>query len=219
MRYMIHSCDKRLWYVKEYLVPSMIAQGIPASDIEIKNDDAHRGCLWSYIDCFWRLKGEFGEGTWHMQDDVLICRDFAKKTREHNNGVVYGFYHQHKDELDLVDGERSVMDAGYSFPCMRIPDRMAAEFATWFLSDAQYREKYRRWVEERKYADAFWRDFLREKYTDSSIYCLKPSIVEHVDCLIGGSIINVWRDRWARASYFDDDDLVEDLAKKMAAHN
>ena len=52
MKYMIHSCDKRLWYVNEYLIPSMKEQGIKNEDIIIWNDDKHHGNLGSYIDSY-----------------------------------------------------------------------------------------------------------------------------------------------------------------------
>ena len=33
MKYMIHTCEARLWYVEEYLIPSMLKQGIKEDDI------------------------------------------------------------------------------------------------------------------------------------------------------------------------------------------
>jgi len=38
MKYMIHSCNSRLWYVEQYLIPSMIKQNIPREDIILFND-------------------------------------------------------------------------------------------------------------------------------------------------------------------------------------
>lgn len=215
MKYMIHSCDKRLWYVNEFLVPSMLEQGIPEHDIDVVNDDNHRGCLMAYVECFRKFK-RTDEGTWHLQDDVLISRDFAKKTAERDEGIVYGFFHKHLNDVVLAEGMVSTKIAGYSFPCIRIPDRIAAEFADWVMIDAQYREQYQHWVKEKKYVDAFWRDFVREKYPDDFVYRFRPSIVEHVDMMIGGSIINFWRDGWCRADEFNDHDLVEELAVKLA---
>ena len=36
--YLIHACNKRFWYVKEYLIPSMMLQGIPAENIFVYRD-------------------------------------------------------------------------------------------------------------------------------------------------------------------------------------
>ena len=217
MKYIIHSCDPRLWYVNEYLVPSMIAQGIPQKDVIVWNDDEHQGCLRTYIDSFRNCAGARG-GTWHLQDDVAVCRDFAKRTAEHDDGIVYGFFFRHYEERDLVirDGPLPIKRAGYSFPCFRLPNDIAGEFVEWFLGDAQYRERYREWVQRKKYADAFFRDFLRERYPDDTIYLMRPSVVEHVDWLIGGSTINKWRDRICRATYWEDEEIIEDLKRQLA---
>ena len=39
MKYMIHCCPKRMWYVEEYLIPSMLRQGIDRDSIIIWNDN------------------------------------------------------------------------------------------------------------------------------------------------------------------------------------
>ena len=212
MKVIIHSCDKRLWYVNEFLIPALHDQGI---DPIVHNDDEHKGCLWSYMRSFQRLK-RTTEGTWHLQDDVMICRDFARIAQAHDSGIVYGFFHRHVNEADITEGYVPVMKAGYSFPCLRIPDALAVEFTEWFLIDAQYRDQYQRWVEEKKFADAFWMNFLREQHPELMVYNLKPSIVEHIDEYIGGSTINFWRDGWCHATYFDDAESIEQLKVKLA---
>lgn len=220
MKYMIHSCNPRLWYVNDYLVPSMIAQGISKEDITVCNDDSHIGCRRSYIRSFQKLRGR-NSGTWHLQDDVAISRDFAKRTAEHDEGIVYGFFHRHIKEKDLVikDGPLPVRQAGYSFPCFRLPDEIAVEFADWFLKDAQYREEYSRWLEAGKYVDAFFLIFLQERYSDGSVYMMRPSIVEHVDWLIGGSMVNKWREEICRATYWEDESVIDGLKRELAHRN
>ena len=212
MKIIIHSCDKRLWFVRDYLVPALRDQGLEPI---IHNDDEHKGCLWAYMDSFRGLDRN-ADGTWHLQDDVYPCRTFAEVAKAHDYGIVYGFFHQHVNEDPLQPGAVSVMKAGYSFPCLRIPDALAVEFAEWFLTDAQYRDMYRRWVEEKKFVDAFWMNFLREKHREMFVYNLKPSIVEHVDEYMGGSTINFWRDGWCHASHFDDTQTIEELKVKLA---
>ena len=68
MKIMIHTCPERLWYVEEFLVPSLIAQGI--DDIKVWNDERRVGNLASCLASFASCSG--GE-TWHMQDDVVIA--------------------------------------------------------------------------------------------------------------------------------------------------
>lgn len=211
MRVIIHSCDSRLWYVREFLAPALRDQGLRVS---VHNDDNHRGNLWSYIDSFRGLRGD-DNGTWHVEDDVFPCRDFAKIAHEHNHGIVYGFHHEYGERVD--PGWVPVNKAGYSFPCMRIPNRLAAEFADWFMIEAQHRDEFQFWIKENKYIDSFWDNFLRERHPEERIFILDPSIVEHVDEFIGGSVCNEWRDGWCKAKHFRDSDVIESLKVKLAS--
>ena len=214
-KYMIHACEARMWYVEEFLVPSMTDQGIPEENIEIWCDHKHDGCLKATIDSFYEC-GKREGGIWHLQDDVAISRDFAQKTAEHDDGIVHGFFFRHIDECDLNPGKTSIMKMGYSFPCCRIPNDIAREFVDWYREDGQFRDDYQEWIRLRKHVDTFFRDFLRERHSDGFIYNLKPSIVEHVDYLIGGSTVNKWRIVPARATYFEDYDIIENLKDRIA---
>ena len=49
MRYMIHSCNQREWYVDNFLIPSMIAQGISEDDIYKYNDTRKDGNLLAFV--------------------------------------------------------------------------------------------------------------------------------------------------------------------------
>ena len=91
MKYMVHACPPRMWYVNDYLIPSMVEQGISADNITVWNDSDGRGNLWSCLDSFQSLQDEPG-GVWHLQDDVIISRQFAQLTREHDDGIVCGFF-------------------------------------------------------------------------------------------------------------------------------
>ena len=52
MRYMIHACPQRMWYVNDYLLPSLKAQGIPEEEIAIWNDTEGKGTLFSCLESF-----------------------------------------------------------------------------------------------------------------------------------------------------------------------
>lgn len=215
MRAIIHSCDKRLWYVNEFLVPALKEQGITPT---IHNDDAHEGCLWSYINSFRKLTPDDG-GTWHIEDDVYPCRDFAEIAKAHEHGIVHGFYHRSSADEKHVSGWVPIKDAGYSFPCFLLPNKYAAEFVKWFLDDARHRDIYKHWVEDNKHIDSFMLNFLLEKHPDEKVYNLSPSIVEHVDEYIGGSVVNHWRDGWWKAEDFKDEEVIEELKVKLAKRN
>ena len=91
MRYMIHACPARMWYVKDFLIPSMMSQGIRGDDITVWNDSGGKGNLASCLESFASLKDTPG-GTWHLQDDVMICRDFAARTKElAGSSIICGF--------------------------------------------------------------------------------------------------------------------------------
>ena len=51
-QYIIHACLDREWYVDEFLIPSMIEQGIPKENIEVWMDRNRDGCLLSCMKCF-----------------------------------------------------------------------------------------------------------------------------------------------------------------------
>ena len=74
-RYLIHACPRRMWYVEEYLIPSMLKQGIAKGDIRVYNDKEGEGNLRACMKAFALCEGIPG-GTWHLQDDVCICRNF-----------------------------------------------------------------------------------------------------------------------------------------------
>lgn len=72
MHFLIHACRAREWYVNDFLIPSMTAQGIHKEDIEVWMDSNNDGCLFSCMKCFYEM-GNRGDGdTWHLQDDVLL---------------------------------------------------------------------------------------------------------------------------------------------------
>ena len=106
MKFLIHACPQRMWYVEGYLVPSLLAQGADPESVEIWNDAKGLGNLRSCMASFAARTGD--GGTWHIQDDVLLCRDFVKRCRELDEGVVYGFCSPHfRDEPDLSSASGS----------------------------------------------------------------------------------------------------------------
>ena len=214
-KYIIHTCLEREWYVQEFLVPSMIEQSIPSDNIEVWLDSNKDGCLFSCMKCF-DYCGKKGGGRWHLQDDVCISSDFREKTEKYDEGVVTGFMRYEWQTLSPKAGKVPAVYMWNSFQCIRIPDALAGECAEWFFKDAAYRDTYKESVELNKHDDSLWFDFLVEQHTDLWVYNLSPSIVEHVDWLIGGSVINQWRGKAARGDLWEDDEAIEKLKDKLA---
>ena len=186
MRYMIHASPARMWYVREYLIPSMEAQGIEPHEIVVWNDSEGKGNLFSCMEAF-RWCGSTAHeiatpvcglvrndkagdvGTWHLQDDVIISRRFRELTAENDLGVVCGFGCRNFGPDMEMHGELTVPWMWYSFQCIRIPDSLAGECAKWFFEDAMHRTKYAPQVADRRHDDWFFREFLLEKHRELRI--------------------------------------------------
>ena len=218
MRYMIHSVPSRQWYVDKFLVPSMLEQGISKDDIVIWCDTEKKGNLQSCMEAFKFCGDNPAKGTWHLQDDIIISRKFASTTKEHDYGVVTGFVVSEWGPDWLKSGKQPVNQLWYSFQCIRIPDKVAGECANWFFTDVKFRRdyKYTSRIQANKHDDDFFLYFLEEKYPKHEVENLKPNIVDHIDYLIGGTLINSARQKTMyRAAYWEDEDLVEKLAREL----
>lgn len=213
---LIHACPAREWYVNNFIIPSLIAQGI--TDIHVWMDTDGHGNLASCIDSFaWcsQLEGE----TWHLQDDVVVCRDFAQRISSAPSGVVCGFCVDIYENEDCTDGttiSRFMWQS--SFPCIKIPNEVAGEFVEWFINEAQHRSDLREYVQSGKKDDTLFHIFMLERHFNMKVTNLSPHLVDHVDWLVGGSTINQWREHIVRSSDFDDENLIEELKEKIASY-
>lgn len=213
---MIHACPDRMWYVEQFLVPSILRHGIPPDDIIVWNDGDGKGNLESCMASFRSCKGIPG-GTWHLQDDVLICHDFAERTREFGGDMITcGFcYTGYENGTPIPGYVFPVLMWNSSFPCIYIPNRIAAECADWFYNDARHRPEFAGWVASGKMDDNFFHAFVVERHPNELVLNLAPHLVEHVDYIIGGSTINSWRHHTTRGYWFEDDYLTEELKTKV----
>jgi len=214
MKVLIHAYPKRMWYVEGWLVPELERQG--ADEVEIWNDTEGNGNLRACLDSFAARSGD--GGTWHIQDDVLLCRDFVKRCREHDEGVVYGFCNVQFTDDPLQTGRVSVEDAWHSFQCVRIPDEYARECAAWFEGPGKTSALYPIWVKSGKMDDDVFRTFLIDRHGRETVENLRPNLVEHVDWIIGGSVLHPWRGYIARAHFWDDEELVRELRESVRGH-
>lgn len=215
MKYMIHTCNERNWYVEKYLIPSLLEQGIKEEDIinwvDIDNKGNLKSCLESFNSC-----KDISDGTWHLQDDVIISSNFKQLTEEHNDGIVCGFVNDViGPDINKV-GIVNVRDMWLSFPCIRIPNKLAIEFVNWFNTVAVHTDKYKERIKNNKSDDWFFRKFLKTtKYKYTNVLNLKPNIVNHIDYLLGGSVANSARKGFRMSCYWTENNLVEELERRI----
>lgn len=205
-KYMIHACDRRMWYVGEHLIPSMLNQGIELRDIRVFNDDKGLGNLKAFRKSI-ELLDDSEEGTWHLQDDIIISRDFKYQTEIHNQGIVFGFCGYY-DEPST--------DRWYSFPCIRIPNAVLRDFDIWLDIVRDEHDYHRMMINKNKYDDSLFRDYCTEQGF-KNYEKLVPNIVDHIDYLLGGSIANDGRkdNINLRSKLWEEEHLVTALARKI----
>ena len=210
MKYVIHSVQSRKWYVDRYLIPSMIKQGIDKEDITIMNDDKGIGNLEACIRRF-EVLPDNNEGTWHLQDDIVICEDFKERSEEITAPIICGFSSVYDAEpFGLVTPDRM----WYSFPCIYIPNKIAKEFVRWFRGYVAYSPKYSTYVKHNKFDDFLFKEFLMEKHPDLTVKNKAPNLVNHIDFLLGGSICNRIRQESRVVSrYWQNDRIITDVAE------
>lgn len=218
MRYLIHECNARKWYVDRFLIPSMLEQGIPTDYISVWLDKENKGNLFSCMESFLDCKNREG-GTWHLQDDVIISRDFKKRTFKDFDEVVCGFCGK---EISNVEQHGYVWPnrMWFSFPCIYIPNYISYECAEWFYREGQYEERFKERVSKGKSDDYIFLRFLVENHReDVDVINLRPNLVDHIDYILGGSVLNMQRKRDARSAHFVDSDLVEKLREEIKSYD
>lgn len=203
MEFLIHASEERLWYVRNHLLPRL--HGIKGMTFV---DKQHDGNIKAYINSFLgpSLKGK-GD-TWHLEDDIYPDRmfvDWATKL-ENFEGIVCGF-----SPVGGVLGEvKDPNDIWYSFPCIRIPNAYLKDFMRWLqLSNDPDVVRRKAWGKGI--------DFLFHKYVVENpipIYHHYPCMVEHIDDLIGGSLINE-RPKPIKAYRFEDTEGLLQLKREL----
>ena len=211
-KYMIHTCPSRMWYVDEYLIPSMEAQGISKENIYVWCDEQGLGNLRATMKSFSEIPMN-DDGIWHMQDDVVISSRFKQMTDKYNEGIVCGFCSRYSEGKQ--EGLANIRRMWYSFPCIRLPNKLTRECSKWFYHSAIFDPQYKSWVDSRKHDDEFFKEFLRRKHSDITAFNLAPNIVEHVDYLLGGSVVNPNRGEPAVSLYWDEPEIISELENKI----
>ena len=215
MKYIIHTYPKRLWYVEKYLVPSMIKQGIKKKDIYIYNDENGFGNLFAFLDSLRYIKENLKneQGLWHLQDDVIISREFKNFTELPTPSyVINGFVNKWYANVEKC-GLVKTKDYWYSFPCIYIPNKYIEEFLDW-IDKVKYIHPYRKRYNKGRYDDWFFYKFLEDEHPTDVMLNLKPNLVDHIDYLIGYTS-GTRSKKAVRSEYFKDLDLVKDLERSI----
>ena len=196
--YLIHACNRRMWYVKEYLIPSMMMQGIPADNIFVYRDYNELGNLRAFIDscnrCATQCEKSGINGVWHLQDDVIISEDFAQKTQLYDNGIVCGFTCKYDKQPEDGYFQLYQEKMWYSFPCIRIPTSILRAFVDWANLNLWQSKYFNLVIKRNNSDDLVFKEWLVDNYPDMTHLNLSPNIVNHIDKYIGGSLSNPHRD-------------------------
>lgn len=212
-KYLIHTYPKRLWYVEEYLIPSMLKQNIAEVDITIYNDIKHEGNLRACLNAFLSVPDD-DNGTWHLQDDIIICKDFKERTEAYDEGLVAGFSSYYDDRRHGGQGKVNQSLMWFSFPCIRIPNKYARHSAEFTERSIIGNEAYRRYWEKGVNDDWCFRQYLNAFHPDDDAINLAPNLVDHIDYLLGGGS-GGQRKREVRAKYFNDTELILELENQI----
>ena len=208
-KYLIHAYPKRMWYVEEYLIPSMLKQGIAREDIRVYNDEEHAGNLMACMKAFASCEGD--GGTWHLQDDVAICSDFKERTEWYDQGLVCGFSSLLYDgDIEAKKGAVNRDNMWFSFPCIRIPNEWARECSKWVTNYIVGNFVYERYWKGGANDDWAFRKYLREFHKDCVALDIMPNLVDHVDYLLGGGSGGK-RKKPVRAQYWADPEIIKEL--------
>lgn len=208
MKYLIHAVPERMWYVEGYMIPSLKKQGIKKRDILVFCDDGHFGNLGAWLESL-KLVRQYKGDMWHLQDDVLISGSFLERSQQ-DGDVVCGFCSEYDDfpyagEMEFIPVEKM----WYSFPCIRYKCEYADEFMEWYEREGKI--LFADWVQLNMCDDSFFKEFLLRNHPDAKVKCISPCLVQHVDYLIGGSLVNKVRIKNAQGIFWNEHETLADL--------
>ena len=110
----VFSCGiyDRLWYIQNFLIPSIVNQGIENDIISISLDTDSYGCLES---CMKDINIPRYGNTWHLQNDIIICSDFKKSKEINYSKDIVCRYCYEQDSKKLYIGKVLQKQMWYSF--------------------------------------------------------------------------------------------------------
>ena len=223
--YLIHTCNSRFWYVKEYLIPSMMLQGIPAQNIFVYRDYNEIGNLRAFIDSCNKASVQCQkkgiDGLWHLQDDVMISKDFKKVTEQfENHDLVCGFTCGYDIQPEAGTFKLEEHKMWYSFPCINISTALTTEFANWANCNLWQSQHFKEAVKRNNCDDLIFREWLYDTHGHTEEINLDPNVVNHIDKWLGGSICNKQRDpdKDTMSIFWEDKGELETLRRELETY-
>lgn len=220
--YMIHTCEDRFWYVRDFILPSMLKQGIDGNHILVYRDKNRIGNLRAWVDSCNRLSVQARyariKNVWHLQDDIVISKNFKKVTEEYEkHDLVCGFtcgYDKKPEAGTFLLEERKMW---YSFPCINISTELTTEFAKWANTNLWQSQHFKEAVKRNNCDDLIFREWLYDTHGKTEEINLAPNVINHVDKMIGGSMCNKQRDpnKDTMSIFWDEDDVIANLEKEL----
>ena len=205
MRIMIHAVPKRMEHVNT-LRFILVAQGVHPEEILLYVDENMEGNLEATVKSYEYLEERIldpEEQIWHLQDDVVICEDFAERIRIIQEDMPHGIVCAFCSEVDrgVRPGNVSPALMWYSFQCIRIPVGLSSAFAMW-IRDGDHLEEQAKKIEANKFDDSLFMEYMIEQHPFYPVYNCSPNLVDHRDDMCGGSIVNPGREEQIRALYY-----------------
>ena len=218
MKYMIHACKKRLWYVDNFLIPSMQSQGIRDNDIILWNDNSGKGNLYMFLKSMEAIAELLpaNEAVWHLQDDVMISSDFKGVTEAcSKDSVCNGFCAFERSHFGYI-GWQNPKCRWLSFQATQIPVRYCAGFIDWWEDEILRKNREARRRKENKHDDHFFWLYMTEVHPNDRILNIAPNIVQHIDYMLGGSVLdNETERRISKARYWRESEAEERLSEQI----
>ena len=214
-KYLVHTCKEREWYVRDFLVPSMVKQGIEYNNIFIYIDSRREGNLLSCMNAFKQCsKFDFNEIMWHLQDDVAISKEFKQYTEvNYESDIVCAFCT--REQIARPIGQVDPVDMWYSFQCIGIRSEIASGCAHWFENIGRNEPELSKLVSRGLGDDEVFKYYCTEVCSGLKVLNLIPNLVEHIDFLIGGSTAAKGMPQ-RRAMYLKDGtEIVQKLMKEL----
>lgn len=205
MRIMIHGVPKRQKHI-EMMEAILVSQGAHPEEILLYMDNDMKGNLQATVSSYEYLAERILDPTeqiWHLQDDVVICKDFVERIKIIQEEGPYNIICAFCSKVDesIHPGATLPRCMWYSFQCIRMPVGLSTGFAEW-IRKGEHSVNRRRKIAANKYDDSLFREYMLEKHPYYPVVNYSPNLVDHRDDMCGGSIVNPGREQPLRALYY-----------------